>query len=93
MDGRSLLAWNLRRLRAARGVSQENLAADAGVDRAYVSALETGQGNATVDLLERIARSLGVKMAEFFEIPQPGAQRPQPLPPGRRPKIASAGRG
>jgi transcriptional regulator with XRE-family HTH domain len=81
------VAWNLRRLRAARGVSQESLAADTGIDRAYLSALETGQGNATVDLLERISRSLDTGLHEFFETPQPGAERPKPLPAGRRAKI------
>lgn len=91
MDGRELVAWNLRRLRTARGVSQEGLATDTGVDRAYLSALETGQGNATVDLLQRIARALGVDLVEFFAPVKPGAQRPQPLPAGRRAKGAAGG--
>ena len=91
MEGRALVAWNIRRLRTARGVSQEGLAADTGIDRAYISALETGQGNATVDLLERMARALGVDLAEFFAPPQPGAERPKALPAGRRPKSASNG--
>ena len=34
MRGRALLAWNLRRVRVLRGISQERLAADAAVDRA-----------------------------------------------------------
>ena len=53
MNGRALLAWNLRRLRTSRGVSQERLAADAGVDRRYMSDLEREQGNATLDVLDR----------------------------------------
>ncbi len=84
MNGRALLAWNLRRLRAARGVSQERLAADTGVDRAYVSELEREQGNATVDLLDRLAAVLGVQLTEFFEAPEEGAKRPSPLASGRR---------
>lgn len=91
MEGRALLAWNLRRLRTARGVSQESLAADTGIDRAYISTLETGQGNATVDLLERIARALDVDLVEFFAPPKPGAERPKALPAGRRAKTAGGG--
>lgn len=89
MDGRELVAWNLRRLRTAQGVSQESLAGDTGIDRAYLSALETGQGNATVDLLQRIARALEIDLVEFFAPPKPGAQRPAPLPAGRRARKAA----
>jgi transcriptional regulator with XRE-family HTH domain len=86
MNGRALLAWNLRRLRAERGVSQERLAADTGIDRAYVSELEREQGNATVDLIDRFASVLGVEFGEFFAVPAEGAERPRPLPKGRHPK-------
>ena len=86
MNGRALLAWNLRRLRAARRVSQERLAADAGVDRAYVSEIEREEGNATVDMLDRLAAVLNVPVIEFFVKPAAGAKRPEPLPKGRRPK-------
>jgi transcriptional regulator with XRE-family HTH domain len=83
MSGRSLLAWNLRRLRAERGVSQERLAADSGIDRAYVSELEREQGNASLDLMDRLAAVLGVTIVEFFEEPESGAERPKSLPSGR----------
>jgi transcriptional regulator with XRE-family HTH domain len=84
MNGRALLAWNLRRLRSERGVSQERLAADSGIDRAYVSELEREQGNATVDLLDRLATVLNVGIADFFEVPSAGVARPRALPSGRR---------
>lgn len=85
MNGRALLAWNLRRLRSQRDVSQERLAADAQVDRAYMSLIEREQGNATVDILDRLASVLGVDIAEFFRVPEAGDERPKPLPGGRRP--------
>jgi transcriptional regulator with XRE-family HTH domain len=84
MNGRALLAWNLRRLRSEKGVSQERLAADSGIDRAYVSELEREQGNATIDLLDRLASVLNVGLASFFEVPAPGVARPKALPSGRR---------
>ena len=85
MNGRALLALNLKRLRLERRISQERLAADAGVDRAYVSELERERGNATVDLLDWLAATLDVPLYEFFREPKAGAKRLPPLPVGRRP--------
>jgi len=83
MRGQALLAWNLRRLRSARGISQEALAADAGVDRAYVSELERERGNATIKLLDRLAEVLEVNLVEFFRVPRAGSKRPKGLKSGR----------
>jgi transcriptional regulator with XRE-family HTH domain len=55
MNGRALVAWNLRRARVAAGISQERLAADAGVDRAYLGGLERETENPSVDLRDRVA--------------------------------------
>ena len=84
MNGRALVAWNLRRLRTARGVSQERLAADAGVDRAYISELEREQGNASVDLLDRLAAVLDVGVGEFLTAVTEGEKKVSPLPAGRK---------
>jgi transcriptional regulator with XRE-family HTH domain len=84
MNGRALVAWNLRRLRTERGLSQERLAADTGVDRAYVSELERGLGNASVDLLDRLAAVLLVTLSEFFVEPAEGQVRSKSLPAGRK---------
>jgi transcriptional regulator with XRE-family HTH domain len=84
MKGRALLAWNLRALRTARSLSQERLAIDAGVDRAWVSELEREQGNTSVDLLDRLAEALDVPIAALLAEPEPDADKPQPLRSGRR---------
>jgi transcriptional regulator with XRE-family HTH domain len=86
MNGRALLAWNLRRIRVKRGLSQERLAYDAEIDRSYVGGLERRQENPTVDLLDRLARTLEVSISEFFRPPRPGAAPPKPLRRGRKPK-------
>lgn len=88
MNGRALVAWNLRRLRTERGVSQERLAADAGVDRAYISELERELGNASVDLLDRLAEVLDVAVAEFLAPVPSGQAKAEPLPAGRKPRIS-----
>jgi transcriptional regulator with XRE-family HTH domain len=87
MNGRALLAWNLRRLRGERGISQERLAADAGVDRAYVSQIERELGNATLDMLDKLSSLLDVPISEFFREPEAGEKRPTLLPGGRPPRL------
>ena len=84
MDGRSLVAWNLRRIRVKRGLSQDKLALDAEVDRSYVGGLERKDENPTVDVLDRLATALSVPLSEFFVVPPRGAQPPRPLKAGRR---------
>jgi len=58
MDGRALVARNLRRIRVRRGLSQEGLAYEAGVDCSYVGGLEREEGTPTVDVLDRLAKTL-----------------------------------
>src|SRR5215472_10448531 len=82
MDGRKLVAWNLRRLRVARGISQEALAADAAVDRSYVGRLERGIENPTVGLLDKLAAALSVPISELFATPPTGFVKIDPLPGG-----------
>jgi transcriptional regulator with XRE-family HTH domain len=84
MNGRALVAWNLRRIRVARGISQERLAFDTGVDRAYVGGLERKAENPTIDLLDRLAARLEVTISDFFIRPEEGDAPPEPLPSGRR---------
>ncbi|WP_082494695.1 MULTISPECIES: helix-turn-helix transcriptional regulator [unclassified Methylobacterium] len=84
MDGRARVAWHLRRLRVERGLSQEALAVDAGVDRGYVSGIERRSFNPTIDVLDRLAVALRVDVAEFLVRPAEGDQPPLPLRPGRR---------
>jgi transcriptional regulator with XRE-family HTH domain len=66
MNGRSLVAWNVRRIRVTKGISQERLAFDSGIDRSYLGGIEREAENPTVDLLERLAGTLGVPLAELF---------------------------
>jgi transcriptional regulator with XRE-family HTH domain len=84
MNGRALVAWNLRRIRVKRGLSQEGLAYEAGVDRSYVGGLERREENPTVDVLDRLAKTLSVPLSEFFVTPPRGSVPPKPLRSGRR---------
>jgi transcriptional regulator with XRE-family HTH domain len=64
---RSVLARNVRRLRLERGISQEELAAEASTRQALVSQVEVGDANPTLDTLARLAQALQVSLAELFD--------------------------
>ena len=66
-DARRLVGQNVRRLRLAAEISQAELAARMGVDRAYVSGLELGNRNPTVVTLWHLAKALGVSMQSLFD--------------------------
>jgi transcriptional regulator with XRE-family HTH domain len=57
---------NLRRLRLARGLSQEQFAEVLGVHRTYMGGIERGERNLTLRSLERIADHLGVDARELL---------------------------
>lgn len=66
MTLREVVAVNLRRLRNAQGLSQEELADRADVNRNYVGMLEREEHAATVDMLEKLAEVLRVDPIEFL---------------------------
>lgn len=66
-DVRRMVGQNVRRVRIAAGLSQAELAARMGVDRAYVSGLELGQRNPTVITLWHTAKALGTTLRIIFE--------------------------
>ena len=65
-DLRPALGARIRKLRRGLGLSQEALAGRAGLHWTYLSDLERGQQTPTLDVVNRLARALGVTLAEFF---------------------------
>ena len=57
---RDTLAKNMRRIRAARGLSQEALALESGINRTYLSGVERSERNVSIDNVARIAKGLNV---------------------------------
>jgi transcriptional regulator with XRE-family HTH domain len=55
----------LRRLRKARGLSQEQLGLDSGVQRNFISLIELGQNQPTISTIAKLARALGMKPSEL----------------------------
>ena len=69
MQIRAVFAANLRRARRAIDLSQEELAHRAEIDRTYISALERGVYAATIDIVDRLAISLGIEAADLLARP------------------------
>lgn len=59
-----------QKVRAEReklGLSQEAFASRAGVHRTYVGMIERAEKNITLENIEKIAKALGIRIAEFFD--------------------------
>ncbi len=67
MDIRQRLAKNLRRLREAKGLSQEAFAHEAGIHRTYISDLERGARNPTITIVEKLATALSVRSGDLLD--------------------------
>ena len=67
MDIRTRLGQNIRRLREAKGWSQEDYADRAGIHRTYVSDIERGRRNPTITVVERLAGPFGVPPGSLLD--------------------------
>ncbi|MGJ4932607.1 helix-turn-helix domain-containing protein [Bradyrhizobium sp. HKCCYLS2038] len=72
MNIRDVLAANLKRLRRTKGVSQEELAHRADIDRTYISLVERSRNAVSIDVLAALAAGLGVEPADLLK-PTPPA--------------------
>jgi transcriptional regulator with XRE-family HTH domain len=70
-DERAKFGRRVRELRHACGISQERLAELAELHRTYVSSLERGQRNVSLENIHALARALGVTVGDLF--PEGGA--------------------
>ena len=69
MDVRKRVGLNLRRLRAAKGLTQEELAHQADIHQTYLSGVEGGKRNPSIAVLDRIAKALESDIRVLFTIP------------------------
>ena len=67
MDVRQRLAVNMKRLRKERGWSQEALAAEAGLDRTYISGIERKVKNPSITVVERLSKALSCGLGELLD--------------------------
>ena len=71
----------IKELRLASGKSQEAFADHCGYARSYMSRVERGRANPSLDAIEALAAALGVEEKELFEAPAPTAKAPPVLVP------------
>ena len=69
MQSNELIAQNVKRIRLQHNMSMASLAIDSGLPEAWVSRMERGMENCTVDQLEKLAHALKVETATFFVQP------------------------
>lgn len=67
MDISKAFGENVRKYRKARGLSQEQFALKYEVDRTYISGIERGKRNPTIEIVQKLARALGVSIADLFD--------------------------
>lgn len=67
MDIKDVLARNVREIREQRGWSQEELGDLADVHRTYVSQVERGIRNPTIEIVARLAKALKVSAADLLQ--------------------------
>ena len=57
----------VREERHQKGLSQEELAARAGVHRTYIGMIERAEKNITLENIEKVIKALGLKISDFFK--------------------------
>lgn len=60
------LGLRIKELRQEKGISQEKFAELADLDRTYISGIESGKRNVSIDVVSRIARVFGISISELF---------------------------
>jgi transcriptional regulator with XRE-family HTH domain len=66
MDIKAEYGKKVREIRKSKGVSQESLADLAGLDRTYISDIENGKRNVSIETIFKIGKALDIPIIEFF---------------------------
>lgn len=60
------LGRTIRHLRLIKGISQEDFALRAGINRSYMSSIENGKRQVSIEIIERVASALEIPLYELF---------------------------
>ncbi len=66
MNLQELFGKRVRELRQEQGLSQEALAFKAGIDRTYMTSIENGKRNVSIQNIEKVITALEITVKEFF---------------------------
>jgi transcriptional regulator with XRE-family HTH domain len=67
MDTKKLIGMRIKEIRRSKGLSQEQLAEKADINSKYLSRMERGTENPTLDMFIKLANALEVEMWEMFD--------------------------
>ena len=67
MDIKKKFGLKIKELRKERGLSQEKLAHLAEIDRTYLPSIEKGERNVSIEIVERLANALNIKIKDLFD--------------------------
>jgi transcriptional regulator with XRE-family HTH domain len=73
---KSVLAQNIKKIRASKGFSQEQLAEKTAVSLTYIGMIESGTRNASFKVIERIAEALEVEPSRLFVMKNDSSKSP-----------------
>jgi len=68
VDIKQKLGIVIKKLRMDKSISQENLALQANIDRTYISDIEKGERNISVEILEKLANTLEISISDLFSL-------------------------
>jgi transcriptional regulator with XRE-family HTH domain len=66
MDIKEKFGQRVKTLRKEKGMSQEELAEKSGLNRPYISAIEQGKRNVSLEVMEKLAVAMGLEMRELI---------------------------
>lgn len=75
MNQKELIGNRIKELRKKKGLSQEELSEKADITPNYLSRIERGTENPTMDMFIRLADALGVEMWEMFDFAHRGSRK------------------
>jgi transcriptional regulator with XRE-family HTH domain len=67
MNIKQKFGQKIKDLRKSKGISQEKLANLAEIDRTYLPTIEKGKRNVSIEIVEKLAKALGVKIKDLFD--------------------------
>jgi transcriptional regulator with XRE-family HTH domain len=66
MDIKEKFGQRVKSLRKEKGMSQKELAEKSGLNRPYISAIEQGKRNVSLEVMEKLAEALQIEIKGFF---------------------------